>query len=113
MTGKTLLWLDDERDPTDARWNSYFPLETPTIAWVKTYDAFVEWVTQNGLPDAVCFDHDLGEGKSGFDAAKWLTEYCLSRDSPLPAWNIQSANPIGRDNIISILRSFERVIGSG
>jgi hypothetical protein len=109
---KTLLWLDDERDPSDERWHSYFPIQNPAVEWVKTYAAFVEWVTANGLPAAVCFDHDLGDHESGFDAAKWLTEYCLERNTPLPAWEIQSANPIGKENIISILQTFERVIGN-
>ena len=110
----TLLWLDDERDPADQRWQTYFPVPDAEIVWVKTYDAFVKWVDQNGLPDAICFDHDLGEqDKNGFDAAKWLTAFCLEHHKPLPAWNIQSANPIGKENIISILRSFERVVGNG
>ena len=109
---KTLLWLDDERDPADDRWHPYFPISDPRIVWLRTYNEFVQWVSASGLPDAICFDHDLGEQKSGFDAAKWLTEYCLEENRPLPLWNIQSANPIGRENIISILRSFERVIGN-
>ena len=71
----TLLWLDDERDPSDSRWHSFFPISNPAIEWVKTYAALVDWVTTNGLPDAICFDHDLGDQESGFDAAKWLTEY--------------------------------------
>lgn len=110
---KTLLWLDDERDPADHLWHRYFPVSNPQVEWLKTFDAFVKWVTANGLPDAICFDHDLGEQEgSGFDAGKWLTGYCLEQNKPLPAWNIQSANPIGKENIISILRSFERVIGN-
>ena len=79
---------------------------------MKTYAEFTDWIADNGLPEAICFDHDLGEHESGFDAAKWLTEYCLEHERPLPAWNIQSANPIGKKNIISILRSFERIIGN-
>ena len=93
----TLLWLDDERDPTDSRWHRYFPVENPTAVWVKTYEEFVEWVNVNSLPDAICFDHDLGDGLSGMDAAKWLTEYCLDRNQKLPLWSIQSANPIGKN----------------
>ena len=108
MENETLLWLDDERDPEDARWRSYFPLPEPMVIWVKTYEQFVDWISTNDLPNAICFDHDLGEERSGFDAAKWLTEHCLNNGKPLPAWNIQSANPIGKENIASLLRSFER-----
>ena len=104
-----LLWLDDERDPNDARWHAYFPISQPTVVWVKSFDDFVKWISSNGMPNAICFDHDLGDGPSGFDAAKWLTEFCLDNDSRIPAWNIQSANPIGKENIIALLKSFERI----
>lgn len=103
-----LLWLDDERDPVDERWHGYFPVVGPNVVWLKTYGAFVDWITDHGLPAAICFDHDLGENESGFDAAKWLIEYCLTHEQPLPKWSIQSANPIGRENIASLLTSFER-----
>lgn len=108
----TLIWLDDERDPSDPKWHSYFPIRSPSVVWVKTFEEFCQWITSNSLPEAICFDHDLGEAQSGMDAAKWLTEYCLRTDSKLPAWNIQSANPIGKRNISSLLTSFERVRGS-
>ncbi len=90
VVSTTLLWLDDERDPADDRWSEYFPIPDPSIVWVKTYAEFTDWIADNGLPEAICFDHDLGENESGFDAAKWLTEYCLEHERPLPAWNIQS-----------------------
>ena len=109
---ETLLWLDDERDPTDERWSSYFPIESPRIVWVKSYTEFVDWIDANSLPSAICFDHDLGDGPSGMDAAKWLTEYCLDANSKLPAWNIQSANPIGKKNIEALLSSFARATES-
>ena len=57
------------------------------------------------------FDHDLVEGPSGMDAAKWLTEQCLATNRPLPTWNIQTANPIGKQNISSLLTSYEKVHG--
>lgn len=107
-TCKTLLWLDDERDPEDPKWHSYFPILTDNIIWLKSYTSFTEWVSVNGLPDAICFDHDLGDGPSGFDAAKWLTDYCIEHARPIPLWNIQSANPIGKVNIASLLTTFQR-----
>jgi hypothetical protein len=104
----TLLWLDDERDPTDDRWHSFFPIEATEVVWVKSYAEFIDWIAENTLPNAICFDHDLGDGPSGMDAAKWLTEYCLDTNAKLPAWNIQSANPIGKLNIQALLNSFAR-----
>ena len=106
----TLLWLDDERDPTDVRWYPFFPIQTPEVIWVKSYTEFTDWITDNSLPDAICFDHNLGDGLSGMDAAKWLTEFCLDANLKLPVWNIQSANPIGKMNIEALLNSFARAI---
>lgn len=107
-----LLWLDDERDPANAKWHEYFPISSPSVAWVKTYNEFTEWIEKNALPDAICFDHDLGDGPSGMDAAKWLTEHCMNNNLALPKWNIQSANPIGKQNISALLKSFARVRGN-
>ena len=97
------LYLDDIRIPKTKGWNI-----------VRSYDAFVEWIDKNGLPDKVSFDHDLAEidynpltgtqkfeyyEKTGLDAAKWLGQYCLEKDVPFPKWNVHSANPIGKANI--------------
>ena len=107
----TLLWLDDERDPANERWSAYFPIQSSHVVWVKSYAEFVDWITSNSLPSAICFDHDLGDGPSGMDAAKWLTEHCLDANATLPVWNIQSANPIGKKNIEALLTSFARATG--
>lgn len=130
---KTLLWLDDIRDPfeKDGEWLIFSPLQGDrnfTTIWVKSYDEFVNWINENGLPDGICFDHDLGEDvaiemvkngtnkkvarkvkkelPSGFDAAKFLVNYCIDNDLDLPKYNIQSANPVGKDNINGLLQSF-------
>lgn len=46
--------------------------------------------------------------KTGYDCAKWLVEYCLDNNLKLPKWNIQSANPVGKDNINGLLLSFSK-----
>ena len=101
------------------------------MVWVKSYQQFVDWIIKNGLPEAICFDHDLGmevaldarakgmskrksrllkqEEKTGYDCAKWLVEYCMDNyDCPLPLYNIQSANPVGKANIDGLLKHFIR-----
>jgi hypothetical protein len=45
--------------------------------------------------------------KTGYDAAKWLIDYCIDNKLDLPIWNCQSANPVGKDNINGILNSFK------
>ena len=63
---KKLLWLDDLRNPVDYVVGDY------DISWVKNYEQFCTFINENGLPDIICFDHDLGEEKSGYDCAKFV-----------------------------------------
>lgn len=126
---KTLLWLDDVRNPLEGDWLVFSPIEQPfTVKWVKNYGAFCSYIKTNGLPDAICFDHDLGrdiaiakrnKGMSkrqarrervgtptGKDAANFLVEYCMDNDLDVPPYNIQSANPVGKDNIDGLLKGY-------
>lgn len=130
---KKLLWLDDIRNPFENNWLVFSPIEQPfEVSWVKSYKDFVHWIQLMGLPDGICFDHDLGYelpndkiksgnfidtpigrmdanaiiNKTGMDCAKWLVEYCLDNNLPIPPYNIQSANPAGKANIDGLLKSF-------
>lgn len=110
---RTLLWLDDYRDPNTNNWMIFNPLgpELVKTIWVKSYQEFKNYIIANGLPDAICFDHDLGDTlgpdeKTGMSCAKWLIDYCIDNNKKLPLYNIHSANPVGKDNINSILQSF-------
>jgi hypothetical protein len=94
------LYLDDIRIPKTKGWDI-----------VRSYDEFVKWIEKNGLPDEVSFDHDLGEEgtKTGYDAAKWLVQYCYSNTLPfLPEFNVHSANPVGKANIESYLSNVKK-----
>lgn len=129
----TLLWLDDIRDPFDGQWIKHIKqtlkVNFNTISWVKSYDEFVNWINENGLPDIICFDHDLADEhyrssmynpdghysnyytngtfkeKTGYDCAKWLGEYCIDHNLKVPDFYVQSMNPIGRSNIIGYLNN--------
>jgi hypothetical protein len=129
---KTLLWLDDYRDPFDKEvdWLVYSPISRNDleVVWVKNYDQFKDWIMDNGLPDAICFDHDLADEhydigrpsnfmefdysltteKTGMDCAKWLTNYCTEFKKPLPLFNVHSANPAGRKNIREFLNNYNK-----
>lgn len=116
---KKLLWLDDIRDPfaNNGEWLVFSPIQKPyEVHWAKSYQDFVDWITLNGMPDAICFDHDLGDladdEKTGYDCAKWLVEYCMDYEVALPRWAIQSANPVGRDNINGLLNGYQRACQS-
>lgn len=135
---KILIWLDDYRNPFEllpngSNWLVFSPLQQPyEVIWVKTYNEFIENITKFGLPNGICFDHDLADThytpehlwndydkskewqeqqvhkeKTGFDCAKWLVNYCIDNNKILPLWNCQSANPVGRDNINGLLNNFK------
>jgi hypothetical protein len=97
---------------------------------VRTYDDFVGYIEHFGLPDVISFDHDLADEhydsemyslsnsynekyltfkeKTGYECAKWLCEYCSKNNLPLPLYIIHSMNPIGKENILSVLESYKR-----
>jgi hypothetical protein len=104
------LFLDDTRDPNT------FLNDTRTWVVVRNYNQFVEIITKQGLPEFISFDHDLADEhygkiidydnfqeKTGYDCAKWLIEYCMKMDQPLPEWQIHSMNPVGKINIHMLL----------
>ena len=111
MKAKTLLWLDDIRNPFLTDWLLRFAPEYDNrrdfVHWVKDYDEFVEFIKGYGIPDKIAFDHDLGYGKSGMDCARFLINHLQDRDLELPKWVVQSANPVGRDNINGLLNSYK------
>lgn len=82
------LYLDDERPCPDG-----FMLARNLAEFKKIVLSFE--------PEFISFDHDLGGDEIGLDAIKWL----ISIDYPLPenGWRIHSANPVGRDNMQSLL----------
>lgn len=108
---KILLWLDDARNPFE---NNWIPVFSPIgkdihVEWVKTQTEFQDYIMIHGLPDAICFDHDLGtQNGDGYECAKWLCKYCDYYEKKLPAYAVQSANPVGKQNIISYLENYKK-----
>lgn len=122
------LFLDDERFPQDVTW-----VKLPPHKWtiVRNYKDFVRTIEAKGLPKAVSFDHDLGhehyntihymtkpgqgvidyssfKEKTGYDAAKWMVDYCQEKKLALPKEiYVHSMNPIGARNILQYLESYE------
>ncbi len=98
------MYLDDIREPQE---------EYDVI--VRSFDEATKYIQENGMPNFISFDHDLGleiDGtiaKSGYDFAKWLVE--LSLDGLLNfsadfSFNVHSANPVGKHNIEAILNNY-------
>jgi hypothetical protein len=126
------LFLDDMREPRDVKW-----ISLPLVDWevARNYKEFVSYIEKYGLPEIISFDHDLADEhynsyhmsldehgemkgeikydgfkeKTGHDCAKWLAEYCLDKNLPIPVYYLHSMNHIGCLNIDSILKSARKV----
>lgn len=129
------LFLDDLRVPTDCPKIHYMSYRVSDLNiynddWdiVRSHGQFIKWIDENGLPDIISFDHDLGNETNligvlpieewfdignnreytGMDSAKWLVDYCLDNDLTLPEFIVHSANPSGYENIDGLLTSFKK-----
>lgn len=112
-----MLFLDDERMPGDVTWVS---LPSAVYRIVRSYDEFVDYITKNGVPSFVTFDHDLADQhyngnyndeRTGYDCAKFLVDFCADNGVKFPDYQIHSMNPIGRTNIDSYIRNAKIVLG--
>jgi hypothetical protein len=126
------LFLDDIRIPTNVTW-----VDIPKdqhYSLVRNYQEFVDLITLRGLPKFVCYDHDLsdihyGHGlinrndlngddipydsyteKTGYDCAKWLVDYCMKNGVKHPPYVVHSMNPVGKQNIISYVESYNKTV---
>ena len=127
-----ILFLDDERMPSQVTWVDFPRDHIPTI--VRNYMEFVEHITMNGIPDFVCFDHDLaaehyvamhkevyggldalsanyGSEKTGYDCAKWLVQYCDENNIKFPDFVVHSMNPIGKERIEQYISEAKKHLG--
>lgn len=126
---KRALYLDDIRTPTTTI-QGYEPWYV-----VRNYDEFVEWISKNGVPDLISFDHDLAQEhmddyfsqklhlgwqqpsydtykeKTGLDCAQWLAQYIQANNLQLYAVSVHSHNPVGASNIQSFINGFKRHMG--
>lgn len=99
-----ILWLDDVRNPMD------FGLRGEDFFWAHDSYEFVQYIRHNPMPDKISFDHDLGlESFDGYWCAKWLVNYCISNKIDLPEVVSHSSNPVGRQNIESVVNTYNKV----
>ena len=118
---KYCLFLDDFRMPKDVYDYLLQPIYI-SVEWeiVRSYDEFVKYITEHGIPEIISFDHDLADQhysqrleydqyteKTGYHCAKWLIYYCIDNNKKLPAEIlIHSINPAGSLNIKSLFESY-------
>ena len=123
------LFLDDIRQISDVRKYCVLP-NINDKEWIiaRNYKEFVDLITLRGVPQFVSFDHDLGlshyghglnndeipydsyKEKTGYDAAKWLINYCMERRIKHPPYVVHSMNPIGKSNIESYINSYNKTL---
>jgi len=126
------LFLDDFRRTEDA-YGYTNDVSYKALEWeiVRSYDEFVSFIseryTEGSIPKLISFDHDLADvhyesansveeidydkykEKTGYHCAKWLIEFCMNNDFSFPEYLIHSMNFIGRQNIDSIIKSYQKV----
>lgn len=89
------LYLDDVRPtPEDYQLRAYTAQEA------------IELLRQ-GTVTFISFDHDLGpvEAGTGYDVAKWIEEEVFADRMKPPAYQVHSANPVGKSNIHAAMQS--------
>lgn len=106
------IFLDDERDPSyvEKILGGNYPNDWKII---RNYFDFVKFVDENFEKiNLVSFDHDIqsfdknGKEYTGKDAADYLVEKCLNTGNEFPNFIVHSANPVGKDNILGIIRNY-------
>ena len=96
------LWLDDERKPSKEFLNR---VENCYVA--ETFEDAIFYLANFREDESyddlyIDFDHDLGEGKTGYDFAKWLLEHKIE----IGGFGIHSMNPVGAKNIYELLTHY-------
>ena len=96
------LFIDDVRDPPGGTW-----------VVTRTYAEAAKAITDHlSTITHISFDHDLGEEKTGYDLACLVEHLVWERKlESHPILTVHSANPVGRDRIMSAIRSTETLAG--
>ena len=90
------LYIDDERHCPKEIKDAYVVLTARD--YYGAIDVINFCVSAN-VDMYIDFDHDLGEGKTGYDVAKYIVE----NEVPIVGYTIHSMNPVGRMNITQLL----------
>jgi len=112
------LFIDDLRMPFDT-WDMsqkeiQDQLDREGWVVVKTSAEAIDWLKQNGIPEFITFDHDLGIPSMGqYDTVipiiNFIIDSVLNGTLKLPdnfTYQIHSGNPVGRENIKGKLDGF-------
>ena len=95
------LFIDDNRMLGDV------PIPDLQIPWTlaRSSGEAKGIVLRRGIPAFISFDHDLGGDDTSMVFLKWFSALKLET---LPEYQVHSANPVGKENIISFMESWKR-----
>ena len=98
------LYVDDIRDnvPLVRIRNLYGVV---TLAKAKNYKRAIEWIqaaTAEKLNVVLDLDHDLGEGKTGYDICKFI----VTNSIPIKHIHLHTSNPVGMQNMEQLLTHY-------
>src|ERR1017187_3916684 len=98
------LFLDDIRTVS-----MVYPDKEKEFIIVRSYDACINYIQTNGLPQFMSFDNDLGEDENilpdGYAVAKWLV-YKSGLNLTGFKFKVHSANPVAKKQIESLLNNY-------
>lgn len=125
---KHCIYLDDVRTPLP----NPSTHDVPEWIVVRSYDEFVEKITEIGLEniELISLDHDLGDTamaewhrnvyhnyqlnydniteKTGMDCVKWLVEQWMN-GAPVSEVVVHSANAIGSANMMGYINNYRHI----
>jgi hypothetical protein len=91
------LWIDDERPCPDG-WVAARNRDD-AVAIINTWFDHIKEIS---------FDHDLGEGKTGYDIALTLEKMVWETGRCPMILHVHSMNPVGRKNIMDAIIAMKR-----
>lgn len=89
------IYIDDIRDKPQVNYISITCRD-----YISAID-LIDYFISRGCCLMLDFDHDLGEGKTGYDIAKYIVENQIPTD--LIRYHVHSSNPVGAMNIRQLL----------
>lgn len=99
------LWIDDIRDSPDDSW-----------IIVRSSNAAIRYITKEGMPNRIAFDHDLGDDDTSILIIKFIVESFLDGSLTIPNdfdYSVHSMNPIGSKNIKEYMNRFLTFVRTG
>lgn len=102
------LWLDDQFDDPDMPFR-HCP---PDFMAARSVQESKELIRLHGIPKFIDFDHDLGDGHDAPELIHWMYEIghlYIYGALFVPEYAVHSANPCGRDSIVSLMETWKKV----